>query len=32
MTAKLAEAGETTRPTNLNQEDGFFIIVATKKK
>jgi len=32
MTAKLAEAGETTRPTNLNQEEGFFIITATKKK
>jgi len=32
MTAKLADPGETTRPTNLNQEEGFFIIIAKKKK
>ena len=32
LTAKMADAGETTRPTNMNQEEGFFVIVATKKK
>jgi uncharacterized protein (TIGR03067 family) len=32
MKAKLADAGGTTRPTNMEQEDGFFIIVASKKK
>jgi hypothetical protein len=33
LKAKLvAEPGNTTRPTNFDQEDGFFIITATKKK
>ena len=32
MTVKLADAGETTRPTNFNQEDGFFLITMAKKK
>jgi len=32
LKAKLADAGETTRPTNFNQEEGAFILTATKKK
>lgn len=32
MKVKLADPGQTTRPTTMNQEEGFFIITATKKK